>query len=182
MPAGRNRDLEAHQAPPQEAGNQPCRTALHARQARRGAPARAPAPAPAVRGVRARPAHDAPGRAGARRAADAALSPRERARTRGPAAAARDPAGTRRDGAILRIGGSVAVGGAGAAPAAAQGGGMHASAARGAALRRRVAGWLGEISRRKPRGARAPRGASRATLTLVFTSEPRPSREKKSAD
>lgn len=58
---------------------------------------------------------------------------------------------------------------------------IHASAAEIAALRRRVVGWYKECSqlgkgtagRKSARKARAPRGASRATLTLVFTSQPR---------
>jgi DNA-binding transcriptional ArsR family regulator len=62
---------------------------------------------------------------------------------------------------------------------------IHASAAEIAALRRRVVSWYKECSelgkrtagRKAGAKARSTRGASRATLTLVFTSEPRPQNE-----
>lgn len=69
---------------------------------------------------------------------------------------------------------------------------LRASPAKIAALRRRVVAWIKEFSKpakgpaKQPakgnRGARAPRGASRATLTLVFASDSRGGREERDPD
>jgi len=59
---------------------------------------------------------------------------------------------------------------------------VYGGPAKLAALRRRVMRWIREYSASKPKGAQAPRGAGRATLTLVFTSEPRRPPEERDAD